>query len=494
MFLFCSPFNPKQPLAVGGGGVLHLLRGQALDLGDGLGHAVNITGVTALAAVGGGGHVGGIRLDHEALQRHGGDDLRGFAGVFESDGPGEGQVPAELDEGLRVLHAAGVAVEHAPDAGELLHDGQAVSVGLPVVDDDGQVQPLRQGELGAEDLFLQVTGDLLPVVVQADLPHGLDLGVARHGLDLVQPVGRQAERVLRVDPGGGVEEGVLLGQGDGLPGAFQVTAGAQDQADVGRGQGGEDLVPVRVELLGVIMRVGIKQHGSALLFRDLHQGMPPPAVADFFQLHDPLGVGVLQVEQLLGHDAGEAGLQNALDDDVFHHALVRNLGVGVQDVLDGGAGLGGVEVADLLQFGAVADVEVLDLLLVGGGGEQLLQAVDADALLEGEDHDEEGDVDPVILAFFRGGHDLQADVVVDGRGGHGLVLGVLHGDEIQVLAQQGDDLVHVQADVRQLLPGGQLVVVQIVLPPDELVGDQLLVVAHSVSLSGPNCGPPVVIY
>ena len=70
-----SLFDPKQPLAVGGGGVLHLLRGQALELGDGLGHAVDIAGVTALAAVGGGGHVGGIRLNHEALQRHGGDDL-----------------------------------------------------------------------------------------------------------------------------------------------------------------------------------------------------------------------------------------------------------------------------------------------------------------------------------------------------------------------------------------------------------------------------------
>ena len=123
-----------------------------------------------------------------------------------------------------------------------------------------------------------------------------------------------------------------------------------------------------------------------------------------------------------------------------------------------------------------------------------MQAVDADALLQGEDHNEEGDVDPVILALFRGGHDLEADVVVDGRGGHGLVLRVLHGDEVQVLAQQGDDLIHVQADVRQLFPGGQLVVVQVMLPPDELVGDQLLVVAHSFSLSGPKTGPPIVVY
>ena len=44
--------------------------------------------------------------------------------------------------------------------------------------------------------------------------------------------------------------------------------------------------------------------------------------------------------------------------------------------------------------------------------------------------------------------------------------------------QQGDDLIHVEADVGQLLPGGELVVVQVILPPLELVGHQFLVVAH----------------
>jgi len=131
--------DPKQPLAVFCGGFLHLLRGQALDLGDGFGHAVDVAGVAPLTAVGRGGHVGGVCFDHDAVQGHGGDDLRGFAGIFEGDGAGEGQVPAQLDEGLGVLHAAGVAVEHAADAGELLHDGQAVPVGLPVVNDDGHI-------------------------------------------------------------------------------------------------------------------------------------------------------------------------------------------------------------------------------------------------------------------------------------------------------------------------------------------------------------------
>ena len=138
MFLFLI-FDPKQPLAVFRGCLLHLLGTQPLDLGDGFGHAVDVAGVAPLAAVGRGGHVGGVCFDHDAVQGHGGDDLRGFAGVFEGDGAGEGQVPAQLDESLGVLHAAVVSVEHAAHAGELLHDGQAVPVGLPVVNDDGHI-------------------------------------------------------------------------------------------------------------------------------------------------------------------------------------------------------------------------------------------------------------------------------------------------------------------------------------------------------------------
>ena len=44
------------------------------------------------------------------------------------------------------------------DPGEFPHYGQAVGVGLPVVDDDGQVQDLGQLELGPEDLLFAGPG------------------------------------------------------------------------------------------------------------------------------------------------------------------------------------------------------------------------------------------------------------------------------------------------------------------------------------------------
>ena len=138
-------------------------------------------------------------------------------------------------------------MEHPPHPGELLHHGQAVGVGLPVVDDDGEVQVPGQLELGPKDLLLQVPGDLLPVVVQADLSDGLHLGVAGHGRHLVQPVRRQAQGVLGVDPRGGVDVGVPLRQVDGLAGGGQIAPGAQHQPHPRSGEGGQDLVPVGVK-------------------------------------------------------------------------------------------------------------------------------------------------------------------------------------------------------------------------------------------------------
>ena len=87
-------------------------------------------------------------------------------------------------------------MEHPPHPGELPDNGHAVLVGLPVVDDDRQVQLLRQGQLGPEHRLLPLPGRVvLPVVVQSDLPDGHHLGA---GLgqrpDLLQPVPPHSRR------------------------------------------------------------------------------------------------------------------------------------------------------------------------------------------------------------------------------------------------------------------------------------------------------------
>ena len=65
----------------------------------------------------------------------------------------------------------------------LPHDGEAVLVGLPVVDDHRQLQLQRQLQLAAEHHLLKLPrGIVLPVVVQADLADQIDF--AEPGDDL----------------------------------------------------------------------------------------------------------------------------------------------------------------------------------------------------------------------------------------------------------------------------------------------------------------------
>ena len=208
----------------------------------------------------------GVGLQHQPLQGQPAENVGGPAGVLEGDVAGEGEHPAPVYQHPSVLQAAGVAVEHPPDAGVGADDVQAVPVGVPVVDDGGEVELLRQGELGVEEV--PGAGPRLrrlePVVVQADLPHRHHLRVGAQGLDGVQVGEGRPLQILRVVSGGGVEKAVPLRQGDGLAGGLQIAAGADHQGHPPAGQGGEQRVPVGVEGLVVVVGVGVKNHRADL--------------------------------------------------------------------------------------------------------------------------------------------------------------------------------------------------------------------------------------
>lgn len=258
--------DAEELLAVLQGNGLHLVPGEAAELGHRLGGAGDHGGVAPLAPVRLGGHVGGVGLQHQPIQGQPAEDVGGPAGVLEGDVAGEGEHPALVHQHLGVLQAAGVAVEHPTDAGVGADDVQAVPVGVPVVDDGGEVEFLRQGELGVEKV--PGVGPLLrrlePVVVQADLPHRHHLRVGAQGLDGVQVGEGRPLQILRVVSGGGVEKAVPLRQGDGLAGGLQIAAGADHQGHPPAGQGGEQRVPVGVEGLVVVVGVGVKNHRADL--------------------------------------------------------------------------------------------------------------------------------------------------------------------------------------------------------------------------------------
>ena len=68
-------------------------------------------------------------------------------------------------------------MEHPRDLREFFCNADAVLVGFPLMDDDGQIQFQRQRHLGAERRLLTLPRDVLVMVVKANLTDGPDFGI-----------------------------------------------------------------------------------------------------------------------------------------------------------------------------------------------------------------------------------------------------------------------------------------------------------------------------
>ena len=133
---------------------------------------------------------------------------------------------------------------------------------------------------------------------------------------------------------------------------------------------------------------------------------------------------------------------------------------------------------DRLGRAAGVRYEIEEFLRREADGEELLHQRDAEPLLEGADHDEIRQVNTVISLFLRAGHDPGADVVIDGGRRDRFLLLQLRGEVVKIFPQQGDDLLHIQADIGDLLPRGEPEAIEIALPAAQLARDQLLIVAQ----------------
>ena len=98
----------------------------------------HIARVVARAAHGNGGHVRAVRFEKHPVKRDDLCDLDGLLRVLVGQRAVKAQVPAALYQLLRDLDAAGKAMEHAAHLRKLLHDGEAVSMRVAVVHDDGE--------------------------------------------------------------------------------------------------------------------------------------------------------------------------------------------------------------------------------------------------------------------------------------------------------------------------------------------------------------------
>ena len=89
---------------------------------------------------------------------------------------------------------------------------------------------------------------------------------------------------------------------------------------------------------------------------------------------------------------------------------------------------------------------------------------------------------PVKRKYYRGGHQLQTHVVIDGRGRDDALLFLIHRrDEAEISLQQKHHLVHVQAKIRDGLPLGQVIVGYVLIPPLQLVGNEGFIVGHNAT-------------
>ena len=103
--------------------------------------------------------------------------------------------------------------------------------------------------------------------------------------------------VFRMDAYGSVDMGKTMGQLHRRPGGRHGAAGVHHQTDAALRQRSQQGLPVRVELVVVIVGVGVKQHGGPSVQADLTQ----PGVRHILglQLPQPVHMGRAQVDLLL---------------------------------------------------------------------------------------------------------------------------------------------------------------------------------------------------
>jgi len=106
--------------------------------------------------MGHGGEVGGVGFEHEDVETLGGEGVADGLGVFVSDDAGERGAAAA---GAKLAHFVGsmreaVKDDFFPVDAAFVDDAQAIGKGIAGMDDDGAGEFAREGELGAEGLFL----------------------------------------------------------------------------------------------------------------------------------------------------------------------------------------------------------------------------------------------------------------------------------------------------------------------------------------------------
>lgn len=212
--------------------------------------------------------VGRVCLNHHGVARsflrRGGYVREGLVGEGDHarERDGEAGVQASLHhfsgpcKGMEDARRVAPAAACAP-----FHDNcRQIIIGLAIVQDDRESQLIRQRELPAEGIQLQVPRSTVPVVVQPGFADGDHPRMPREALQTPLPPVRRCRHIIRVQPCARIHARVSLGQGYGAFCGGQVVPDTQDRSDPCVRGASDDRIQIVHELRRVDVRVGIDQH------------------------------------------------------------------------------------------------------------------------------------------------------------------------------------------------------------------------------------------
>lgn len=228
--------------------------------GDSFSHEVNSRRLVALAPVWMWREIRAIGLDQQAIER---DALRDFVKLScfgEGDRPGQRDVRAQLKAGGGV---GPIATEGVHDNREALRglrqNPHGIGLCIPSMDHHRQPVLACESELLPKQRVLCILRRAVMVIIQADLAQRDDFWLPEQRDDLAQMLGGRRDRVVRLNPGGREDLGLLGGKRGAGVARRQVVADVDQPGDTSRRSALQHLGAIGVEGLDMNMGMRIDQ-------------------------------------------------------------------------------------------------------------------------------------------------------------------------------------------------------------------------------------------
>ncbi len=146
----------------------------------------------------------------------------------------------------------------------LREEGEHLLVGVPVVDDDGEIPFPGEADLLAEGGALGIPRGPVPEEIEPRLPDGDHLVAPREEVETRKKFLRTGRGVVRVEPHGGVDSAVAMGDLDRLLVAFRVDPDREDAGHPRLACTADDVILRIAERFQVQMGMRVEEHRASV--------------------------------------------------------------------------------------------------------------------------------------------------------------------------------------------------------------------------------------